>query len=189
MTYIIKTTTLTTLTTFCRPRSNVVLVVFVVVILILLFYFHPHFLESFAIDTNNGTLRDKGLRVDHLDETEHIDALVLSGQDTEHFYFLTSIPSVTIENGNTMMRLSTDGISYLLPFSGEYQELYRLSTGIHDIVEGIVLHRHHTETEHHLMGALKIGAKLWEEHTGADDAEVSSNQHIAQRYIGVILVD
>ena len=79
-----------------------------------------------------------------------------------------------------MVHLRNDGIGYLLPFLGENKELHRLSSGIHHIVEGIVLHRHHTETEHHLMGPFESGTKLRIEHTRANDTEIGSNQYIAQ---------
>ena len=150
------------------------------------FYFH--LVEALAIDTNDTRLADKGLRVNHFDESEHVDALVFLSQNTEHLHLLTSIPSVSIKDGNTMIHLRANSIGYLLPFLSEYHELYGLASCIHHIVERIVLHRHHTKAEHHLMSTLQIGAELWEEHTRADDAEVSSYQHVTQRYIRMILV-
>ena len=87
-----------------------------------------------------------------------------------------------------MIHLGADSVGYLLPFAREYKELYRLPAGIHDIVEYVVLHGHHTETEHHLMSTLQIGAELWEEHTRTDNTEVGCYQYRAQRHV-VILVD
>ena len=87
-----------------------------------------------------------------------------------------------------MVHLCADGIGNLLPLAREDKELHGLATGVHHIVEHIVLHRHYTEAEHHLMGTLQISTKLWEEHTGADDTEVDRNQHRTQRDV-VILVD
>ena len=88
-----------------------------------------------------------------------------------------------------MMHLRTNGVGYLLPLRTEDKELHRLSTGVHHIVECIVLHRHHTEAEHHLMGTFEISAELWEEHTGADNTEVGSQKNITQRHIRMILID
>ena len=82
-----------------------------------------------AIDTNNGTLRDECLRVDHLDETEDIGTLILPGQNTKHLHILSCIPAMSVENGHTMMHLCANGICYLLPFPSENQELHRLSSG------------------------------------------------------------
>ena len=94
-----------------------------------------------------------------------------------------------VKYGDAVVHLRTDGVGYLLPFLREDHKLYRLPPCIHHIVEGIVLHRHHTEAEHHLVGALQIGTKLWEEHTRTDDAEVGSYQYVAQRNIGMVLID
>ena len=85
--------------------------------LLLIFDFHIHLIESFAIDTNNGALRNERIRVDHLDQTEHIDALVLLGEDTEYLHLLSCIPPVTIEYGYTVIHLCTNGVGYLLPLS------------------------------------------------------------------------
>ena len=92
---------------------------------------------------------------------------------------MACVPAVPVEDGDAVIHLRTYGIGYLLPFAGEYHELYRLSAGIHNVVEGIVLHSHHAEAEHHLVGAFQIGAELGEEHTGTNDAEVGCNQYVA----------
>ena len=149
--------------------------------------FNLHLVESFTVYSDNARLRYEGVRVNHFDESEHVYALVLLCQNTEHFHFLTSIPSVSIQNGNTMPHLSTNSISYLLPFARENKELYRLSASIHHIVEYIVLHRHHTESEHHLMCSLYVCTKLREEHTRANDTEVGCYKYRTKRYV-VILV-
>ena len=39
------------------------------------------------------------------------------------------------------------------------------------------------------MRSLHVVAKLWEEHTRANDTEVSSNEHIAQRHVRMELID
>ena len=88
-----------------------------------------------------------------------------------------------------MLGFSTNGIGNLLPFASENQELNRLSSGIHHIVQGIVLECHHTETKHHLVGSLHVGTKLRKEHTRTNDTEVSCNQDIAKRYIWMELID
>ena len=152
-------------------------------------YTHSHLIKSFAIDTDDARLRYEGVGVYHFDETEHIDALVLLGQDTEHLALSACVPTVSVEDGHAVVHLCADGIGYLLPLLAENHKLHRLPPSVHDVVERIVLHRHHTEAEHHLMGALHVGAKLREEHTGADDAEVGSYQHIAQRDTRMKLVD
>ena len=78
---------------------------------------HPHLFEALTIYTNDGALRYKGIRVDHLDESEDIHALVLAGQDTEHLHLMTRIPAMTIENRYTVIHLRTDGVGYLLPLA------------------------------------------------------------------------
>ncbi len=144
--------------------------------------------EAFAIDADDGALRHEGLRVEHLDEAEHVDALVLLGEDTEYLDVLSCVPAVSVENGDAVVHLRADGIGYLLPLLGEDHELYRLAAGVHHVVEHEVLEGHHAEAEHHLVGPLDVVAKLREEHTGADDAEVDGDEHGAERHV-VILVD
>ena len=96
---------------------------------------------------------------------------------------------MTVEDRHTVVHLCADGIGNLLPLAREDKELHGLATGVHHIVEHIVLHRHYTEAKHHLMGTLQISTKLWEEHTGADDTEVGSDKHITQRDVRVELID
>ena len=149
--------------------------------------FHLHLVESFAIYTDNARLRYKGIRVDHLDKAEHVYALILLCQDTEHFHLLTCIPSMTIQNGYAMLHLGADSIGHLLPFAREDKELYRLSASIHHIVKHIVLHCHHTETKHHLVGSLQVCTKLWEEHTRTDNTEVGCYEHRTKRYVMILV--
>ena len=152
-------------------------------------YTHSHLVESFAIDTDDARLRYEGVGVYHFDETEHIDALVLLGQDTEYLALSACVPTVSVEDGYAVIHLCTNGVGYLLPLRGEDEELDRLSSGIHDVVQCIVLHSHHAEAEHDLVGTLHVGAKLWEEHTRANDTEVGSYQHVAQCDTRMKLVD
>ena len=87
-----------------------------------------------------------------------------------------------------MIHLRADGIGYLLPFAREYHKLHRLSAAVHHVVEHIVFHCHHAETKGHLVGTLDIVAKLREEHTGANDAEINGKEHAAKRDIVIVLI-
>src|SRR5574344_175045 len=145
-------------------------------------YFHFDGIESFSEDTDDTTLTDKGVGVYRLDESEDIDTLSFLGQDTEYPHSLAGVPSVSVEDGDTMVHLCTDGIGYLLIFLAEYHKLYRLSAGVHHTVENVILYHHRSQTEHHL-------APVAENRNGtADDDQIDKDEYTAEGYV-VILVD
>ena len=93
-------------------------------LILLLLNLNFHFVEALAVDADDGTLRDKGVRVDHLDKAEDVGGLALAGQQTDDFALLTCVPAVTIEDGDTVIGLRAQGVGYLLPLTAEDEELY-----------------------------------------------------------------
>ena len=81
-----------------------------------LFYLHFHFIESLAIDADDTTLTDEGIGIDALDESENAYTLTFACKDAKHFHILSCVPSMTIENGHTMLHFRTNSIGYFLVF-------------------------------------------------------------------------
>ena len=153
---------------------------FISLLLIFLWHFHFHLVKAFAINTDDGTLADKGSRVNHFDETEDVDTLILFREQTDYLALLPSVPSVAVEDSHTVFHLSAYLIGYLLPFLRENQELYRLPLTVHDIVEHEILNKHRAETEHNHLCTLEVCAELRDEETAADDDEIDENKNSAE---------
>ena len=146
-----------------------------------------HFVEAFAIDTDDGTLRDEGIGVNHFDESEDIGRLALACQQTNDLSLLSCVPAVAIEDGDAVIGLGTKCVGYLLPLLTEDKELYRLPTTVHHIVEHEVLNDHRAEAEHNLVDAFQRVTKLRNEQTGANDNEVDERQHRSQRDVSELV--
>ena len=144
--------------------------------------------EAFAIDTDDGALRDEGVGVDLFDKAEDGEALVLAGKDAQHFHFLTSVPAVSVEDGDTVVELGADGVGNLLVFLREDEELHGGALAVVDEVEHEVFDDHGAESEHDHRGALEDGTEGGDEETGADDDEIDEDEHGAERHV-VELVD
>ena len=151
------------------------------------FDFNFHFVEALAIDADDGTLRDEGVGVDHLDEAEDVGRLALAGQQTDDLALLTGVPAVAVEDGDAMVGLRAEGVGYLLPLLREDEELHRLAAAVHYVVEHEVFDDHRTEAEHNLVDAFEHVAKLRYEQTGADDDEVDERQHRAERHVAELV--
>ncbi len=143
--------------------------------------------EALTVYAYYRALRYEGVRVYHLDEPEYRRALTLARKYAEHLHVLSGIPAVTVENGDTTVELCTYCVGYLLAFLGEYHELDRLASYVHYVVEHEVFHHHCAKSEHHSVDSAYGVAKLWEEHTAPDDAQVDGKQHLAQREVVVFV--
>ena len=90
--------------------------------------------EAFAIDADDSTLRDKGMRIYLVDDAEYQVALPTLCQYEEHLDLLARIKALSIDDGTATMRLAVDAIAYLLVFVRDDEELYRAAGRFHNLV-------------------------------------------------------
>ena len=80
--------------------------------------------EAFAEDTDDGTLADESIRVDHLNEAENVAAFTFASLQTHNLALLSGVPAVSVEDGHSVLGVSAKRVGYLLPFAGEDEKLH-----------------------------------------------------------------
>ena len=89
-----------------------------------LFRTHLETVEALTIDTDDSTLRHKGMRIYIVDNTEDNLTLTTLCQHEEHLHVATGIESLGIYDSTSAMRLLIDTFTYLMIFLGDDEELY-----------------------------------------------------------------
>ena len=95
--------------------------------------FRTHFepIESLAINTDDSTLRHKGMRVYIVDNTEDNFTLTTLCQHEEHLHVATGIESLSIYDSTSAMRLLIYTFTYLMIFLRDDEELYGTTHGVY----------------------------------------------------------
>ena len=86
---------------------------------------HLEAVESLAIYTDDGTLRNERRGVDVVDDLENATTLAPFGQNEEHFHFFSAIETVCVDGGDASARLFVDAVANLLVMLGNDEELHR----------------------------------------------------------------
>ena len=82
--------------------------------------------ETFAINTYDGTLADKGGRINLVDETEYLLRLTLTRQYKQHVDILATVTAMTIHHRTTSVGSGIDGCTELQIFVADDEELFCL---------------------------------------------------------------
>ena len=90
--------------------------------------------EALAVDAVDGSLGDKGVLVDALDDAEDGDRLDLAAVDHEDLDVALGVPSLAVEHRDAAARLRQDAVGDLDPFGREDEELRGLTVGVDDLV-------------------------------------------------------
>ena len=96
--------------------------------------FHLEAVEAFAIDTDDGTLRNECRGVGIVDNLEDLCTLATLRQHKQHFHFLAGIEAMSIDHGATAVAL-VDASANLLIMIADDEELYASTHGIDDLVD------------------------------------------------------
>ena len=94
-----------------------------------------HLVESLAIDTDDGTLRYEGMRVDHVDDVEDARRLVLAGEHKEHLHLAAAEEARAVDDGASAVRVEVDAAAYLLILLRDDEELYGTTHGVYHLVD------------------------------------------------------
>ena len=144
---------------------------------------HLELVEAFAIDTNDGTLRDEGMRVNLVDDTEDEVALPALGQHKEHLHFLTGIKTVGIKHSTAAMGLTIDALAYLLIAVGNDEELDGLALGVDHLVDTESRNiEHHIAVDHLLPIAQHQVAR-------GDDEDIAYHNDTPKRDVAILIDD
>ena len=101
----------------------------------LLLGFVLNLIKTLAINTDNGTLTDKGMWIYLADKAENGWSLALLGKHEEHLDFLTGIKTGGIHYGHTTVGIRVDALAYLLILLRNDKELYASSSAVHHLVD------------------------------------------------------
>ena len=80
----------------------------------LLLGFVLNLIKTLAINTNHGTLTDKGMWIYLADKAENGWSLALLGKHEEHLHILTGIKTAGIHHRYSPIGISIDALAYLL---------------------------------------------------------------------------
>lgn len=91
--------------------------------------------ESFAVHTDHGALRNKGFRVDVFNQPEDDGRFPLLGEYKHHLLFPSRIETGGVDDSHTPMRILVNPLSNFFIFVGNDEELYGLTGTVHHLVE------------------------------------------------------
>ena len=101
----------------------------------LLLGFVLNLIKALAINTNHGTLTDKGMWIYLADKTEDSWSLALLCQHEQHLHILTGIKTAGIHHRYSPIGISIDALAYLLILLRNDEELDASATTVHHLVD------------------------------------------------------
>ena len=139
--------------------------------------------ETFTIDTDDGTLRDKGVGVNLIDDLKDQTALATLGQHEEHLHVTTRIETLGIDDSTAAMGLTIDALTDLVVLVGDDEELHTATHGVHHLVDTEGRH-----IEHHIAVNDLLPVFQYEVGRGDDD-DIADENDTAQRDVTVLVDD
>ena len=100
----------------------------------LLLGFVLNLIKAFAVNTDYGTLTDKGVRIYLADKAENGWSLALLGKHEEHLHILTGIETAGVNHRYSSISIYIDTLAYLLILLRNDEELYTSTTTVHHLV-------------------------------------------------------
>ena len=101
----------------------------------LLLGFVLNLIKTLAINTNHGTLTDKGMWINLADKAENGWSLALLGKHEEHLHILTGIKTAGIHHRYSPISIYVDALAYLLILLRDDEELHTSSATVHHLVD------------------------------------------------------
>ena len=101
----------------------------------LLLGFVLNLIKTLAINTDNGTLTDKGMWIYLADKAENGWSLALLGKHEEHLHILTGIETTGIHHRYSPISIYIDALAYLLILLRNDEELDASATTVHHLVD------------------------------------------------------
>ena len=101
----------------------------------LLLGFVLNLIKTLAINTDNGTLTDKGMWIYLADKAENGWSLALLGKHEEHLHILTGIETAGVHHRYSSISIHVDALAYLLILLRNDKELYASSSAVYHLVD------------------------------------------------------
>ena len=92
-------------------------------------------IKALAINTNHGTLTDKGMWIYLADKAENGWSLALLGKHEEHLHILTGIETAGVNHRYSSISIHVDTLAYLLILLRDNEELYTSTATVHHLVD------------------------------------------------------
>lgn len=140
-------------------------------------------MESQAIDTADGSLRDEGVRVDPVDDLHHLAALASVDDDEEHALLGARVEAARLDDGAAAVGLLVHGVAHLLPFVGDDEELHARAHTVDDVIDRP---RHHAERD---IAVDDLFPGFEDEVAGGDHTEVAHQNDASQRDVAILIDD
>lgn len=139
-----------------------------------LFPFHLHSVEAVAVNADDGALRDKGCRVNGVDNLEYFPALALLDEHEKNVCFIARIRAIAFENGASAVMLLVDASGDFVIFLGDDEKLNRAAHGVDYLVEAECRH-----IEHHIAEDDALPVAQYQI-TGGDDNDVANHHDMSE---------
>ena len=101
----------------------------------LLLGFVLNLIKTLTINTNHGTLTDKGMWIYLADKAENGWSLALLGKHEEHLHILTGIETAGVNHRYSSISIYIDALAYLLILLRNDEELYTSTATVHHLVD------------------------------------------------------
>ena len=75
---------------------------------------HLEAVETFSIDTNHGTLTDKRVGINLINQLEDLGALAFLGKHEQHLHFPSAIETLSVDDGAATVRIEVDAMTDFL---------------------------------------------------------------------------
>lgn len=137
--------------------------------------------ETFAINTDDGTLADKGGRIYLVDKTEYLLRLTLTRQYKQHVDILATVTAMTIHHRTTSVGGGIDGCTELQIFVADDEELNRTAQRIHHMIYTERLHKEADITVNHHLPIAQYQIR-----TG-DDTQVANHDGMTQGNVPILV--
>ena len=139
--------------------------------------------ETFAVNANDGTLRDECMGVYLVDKLENLGTFTTFGEHEEHFCLLSRVKTLGADDRTTTMRVLIDAFSYLFEFVGDNEELYTSAHGIHHLVKTEGRDVKHYVSVNHALPIFQYDV------TRRDDENVANHDDTTERHIAILIDD
>ena len=101
----------------------------------LLLGFVLNLIKTLAINTDNGTLTDKGMWIYLADKAENSWSLALPGKHGEQLHIQTGVETAGDHHRYSSISIHVDALAYLLILLRNDEELYTSTATVHHLVD------------------------------------------------------
>ena len=142
--------------------------------------FHLDVIKAIAIDTDHSTLRNKRIGVNIIDDAEDRGGLPALRQDKHHGLLMPCVETFGIDQRHTAVK-GIDLFRNLLILLGNDEELHRLPTAVHHLIEHKTTNEECHEAIEHLLPILQ------HQIAGGDNDQITEHDDTPQGDVTILI--